>query len=179
MTIVRTIPSRYAAATAAVALAVGLGMTAPAPALARTSVSIGIGVGPTYSYYGRPWHRYWGPRPYWYGASWYRPYYAWGPAFNFYVAFPPAYVNTWPEAARVYHRDAYSAALSGPIGEAYAWDDGYDHGAVTAVRDGHQGDRYCREIRQEVSIRGGRPEEASSAACRDFDGSWRVVPNNP
>jgi len=163
---------------AAIALAIALGAGAPAPAEARTSLSIGIGVGPSYSYYGRPWHRHWGERPYWYGAGWYRPYTYWGPGIDFYAAFPVGYVNSWPEPARVYHRDAYSAALSGPLGEAYSWDDGFDRGAVTAVRDGHQGDRYCREIRQEVTVRG-RHEEGFSAACRDFDGTWRSTPDNP
>ncbi len=167
---------------AALAIATVVGMTAatPSPAAARTNVSIGIGVGvgPSYSYYGRPWHRHWGPRPYWYGAGWYRPYSYYGPGIDFYGAFPVTYVRSWPEPARVYHRDAYSAALAGPIGEAYSWDDGYDRGAVTAMRDGQQGDRYCREIRQELSIRG-RHEEGVSAVCRDYDGTWRTVPNNP
>ena len=165
-------------AAIALALAVGVSATAPTPAQAGTSVSIGIGVGPSYSYYGRPWNRGWGHRPHWYGARWYRPYTHWGSSFDFYGSFPITSVRSWPEPARVYHRDAYSAALSGPLGEAYSWDDGFDQGAVTALRDGQQGDRYCREIRQEVTIRG-RHEEAVTAACRDYDGTWRTVANNP
>jgi hypothetical protein len=152
----------------------------PSKAEARTDVSIGIGVGvaPAYGYYGRPWRHAWGPRPYWYGARWYHPYSYWGPSFDFYAAFPLTTVRTWPEPARIYHRDAYSAAIGGPLGEAFSWDDGYDHGYVTAVRDGYSGDRYCREFRQVVSI-GGRTEEGFNAACRGGDGVWRVVPDNP
>lgn len=163
----------------AVLTAVGLGAVTAPKAEARTDVSIGIGVGAApYYYRHRPyWNRpYWGPRPDWYGARWYRPYSYWGPGFNFYASFPM--YQAWPDRVRTYHRDAFSAALAGPIGETYGWDDGYDNGAVTAVRDGHSGDKYCREFRQEVSI-AGRLENAYGAACRDHDGSWHIVPNNP
>ena len=176
--------ARAMTACAAVAL-LGLGLTAMSAekAEARTSLSIGVGIGgPIYGgapyYYGhRPsWRRpYWGPRPYWYGASWYRPYSYWGPSFNYYASFPM--YRSWPERSRIYHRDAYSAALSGPIGESYGWDDGVDHGAVTAVRDGQSGDKYCREFLQEVEI-AGRMERVYGAACQEPDGSWRIVPHN-
>ena len=160
---------------------VGISVMSAPKAEARTDVSIGVGVGvgpAPYYYRHRPyWDRpYWGPRPYWYGARWYRPYSYWGPGFNFYASFP--LYESWPERVRTYHRDAFSAALAGPIGETYGWDDGYDNGAVTAVRDGHSGEKYCREFRQDVNI-GGHVENAYGAACRDPNGSWHIVPNNP
>jgi hypothetical protein len=164
------------AALAATTALFGLGT----PAQADTRLSIGVGVGAPYHFHGRPyWNRpYWGPRPYWYGARWYRPYTYWGPSFNFYAWYPATVVETWPEPVRVYQRDAFSAALAGPLGESYGWDSGPSYGSVTAVRDGHSGEKYCREFRQEVSI-DGRMEQAYGAACREPDGTWRIVPNNP
>ena len=151
--------------TAAVAVA--------APAQAHTQVSIGFGVGP--GYYGSPYYRPWGPRPYWGG---YRSRAYWGPSIGLYAAFPPTVVDAWPEPSRAYHQQAYLSALSGPLGQTYSWRDGRSSGTVTALRDGYSGDRYCREFRQDVAI-DGRDGQVFGAACQDRDGTWRIVPNNP
>jgi len=48
---------------------------------------------------------------------------------------------------------------------------------VTPVRDGYsESGSYCREFQQTVSI-GGKNEQAYGVACRQPDGSWRIVEN--
>jgi surface antigen len=66
---------------------------------------------------------------------------------------------------------------STPSGTASSWTnpDNGNTGTVTPVRtfQNSQG-AYCREFQQTVSI-GGREERAYGTACRQPDGSWRVV----
>ncbi len=79
------------------------------------------------------------------------------------------------------HREAQKAAQraleKSPSGTAVAWhnpDSGHS-GAVTPVRTYQKsGDQYCREYKQTVNI-GGKEHQAYGTACRQPDGSWKIV----
>jgi len=64
-----------------------------------------------------------------------------------------------------------------PSGTAVAWhnpDSGHS-GTVTPVRTFQKsGGQYCREYQQTVSI-GGQEHQAYGTACRQPDGSWKIV----
>jgi surface antigen len=66
---------------------------------------------------------------------------------------------------------------STPSGTASSWrnPDNGNNGSVTPVRtfQNSQGS-YCREFQQTVTI-GGREERSFGTACRQADGSWRIV----
>ncbi len=68
-------------------------------------------------------------------------------------------------------------AKSAAVGESIAWDnpDTGNSGAVTPVRDGTSSSgEYCREFQQTITV-GGKTEQAYGTACRQPDGSWRIV----
>jgi surface antigen len=72
---------------------------------------------------------------------------------------------------------AETRAQTAPIGQQIAWsnpDSGHS-GSVTPTREGTdtQGN-YCREFQTSVVI-DGRTENAYGTACRQPDGSWKVV----
>jgi len=72
---------------------------------------------------------------------------------------------------------AQQRAYGAPIGETITWNnpDTGNAGTVTPVRDGYgRGGAYCREYQQTVTI-GGKAETAHGTACRQADGSWKVV----
>jgi len=73
--------------------------------------------------------------------------------------------------------DAAQRALeTAPSGRAVAWtnpDSGHS-GTITPVRTYESNGRFCREFQQTVTI-GGRPENSFGTACRQPDGSWRIV----
>ena len=73
--------------------------------------------------------------------------------------------------------DAAQRALeTAPSGKPVAWtnpDSGHS-GTVTPVRTYESNGRFCREFQQTVTI-GGRPEDSFGTACRQPDGSWRIV----
>lgn len=79
---------------------------------------------------------------------------------------------------QLYAEKAYKQAQTTGLGESVAWNnpDSGHSGTVTAIRDGKQEGTgaYCREFRTEVSI-GGKVEEAYGSACRQPDGSWKIV----
>ena len=70
--------------------------------------------------------------------------------------------------------DAYQA----PIGQKIAWNnpESGNFGTVTPVRDGtnQQTGEYCREFQHDVTI-GGETEQAYGVACRQPDGTWKIV----
>jgi surface antigen len=72
---------------------------------------------------------------------------------------------------------ANARAKAAPIGETITWNNSGtgNYGTVTPVRDGtsSSGD-YCREFQQTVTV-GGSTEQAYGTACRQPDGSWRIV----
>lgn len=63
-----------------------------------------------------------------------------------------------------------------PTGEAVAWrnPDSGNYGTVTPVRTYQTAQGYCREFQQSVTI-GNRTEQAYGTACRQPDGSWKIV----
>ena len=72
---------------------------------------------------------------------------------------------------------AEQQAQSAPIGQTISWNnpDSGNHGTVTPVRDGTAANgQYCREFQQTVVI-GGKQESAYGTACRQPDGSWKIV----
>ena len=81
-------------------------------------------------------------------------------------------------ADRLYaERTAQSALERAPVGQSTAWsnpDSGHS-GTVTPTRTYQtaQG-QNCREYQQTVTI-GGRTESAYGRACRQADGSWKIV----
>ena len=81
-------------------------------------------------------------------------------------------------ADRLYLERTTGHALEyGPSGTAQTWrnpDNGH-YGAVTPkpAYQTPQG-QYCREYQQTITV-GGRTEQAYGTACREADGSWRIV----
>ena len=72
---------------------------------------------------------------------------------------------------------AQQAAYSAPVGQKIVWnnpDNGHS-GSIVPTREGTDaaGD-YCREFQTTVTI-GGEPQQAYGRACRQADGSWKVV----
>ena len=73
--------------------------------------------------------------------------------------------------------EANRAAQTAPIGRAITWNnpDSGHSGSVTPVRDGTSSDGlYCREFQQTVTI-GGKTQSAYGTACRQPDGTWRII----
>lgn len=72
---------------------------------------------------------------------------------------------------------ASTRATTAPIGQPISWrnPDSGNSGTVTPTREGtaSNGD-YCREFQQTVTV-GGKTEQAFGTACRQPDGSWKVV----
>lgn len=81
------------------------------------------------------------------------------------------------KADQAYANRAEAQAHQAPIGQAIAWNnpDSGHSGSYTPVRDGtDQAGNYCREYQTTVNI-GGQTEQAYGTACRQPDGSWKVV----
>lgn len=81
------------------------------------------------------------------------------------------------KADQAYAGRAESRAHSAPIGQSISWNnpDSGNSGTYTPVRDGtDQSGNYCREYQTAVNI-GGQTEQAYGTACRQPDGSWKVV----
>lgn len=85
--------------------------------------------------------------------------------------------RTMDEVDRMKANQAVVQAQSAPIGENITWNNpssGYS-GSITPTRDGYSDSgSYCREFHQTVSI-GGKTEDAYGVACRQPDGTWRIV----
>jgi surface antigen len=72
---------------------------------------------------------------------------------------------------------AQQAAYSAPVGQQIVWNnpDNGHNGSITPVRDGTDASgAYCREFQTTVVI-GGQNQQAYGRACRQPDGSWKVV----
>jgi surface antigen len=81
------------------------------------------------------------------------------------------------EVDRMRANEANTRAHTANIGEKITWNNpGNNHsGSVTPTRDGYsESGNYCREFYQTVSI-GGKTEDAYGVACRQPDGTWRIV----
>lgn len=78
---------------------------------------------------------------------------------------------------RLQAEQAQVQATAAPIGQTIVWNnpDSGNSGTITPVRDGTSaGGQYCREFQQTVTI-GGRTQQTFGTACREADGTWRVI----
>jgi surface antigen len=75
------------------------------------------------------------------------------------------------------HQTAQQALEKAPSGTATTWqnpDSGHS-GSVTPKRTYQTADgTYCREYQQEITI-DGRPQHSYGTACRQPDGTWKIV----
>jgi surface antigen len=72
---------------------------------------------------------------------------------------------------------AESRAQTAPLGQQISWNnpDSGHSGSVTPTREGKdETGNYCREYQTSVNI-DGKSEHAYGVACRQPDGSWKVV----
>lgn len=80
-------------------------------------------------------------------------------------------------ADATYAHQAEMQAYNAPIGQTVRWNNPQNGnwGSYTPVRDGYTNTgNYCREYQTTISV-GGQLQRASGTACRQADGSWRIV----
>jgi surface antigen len=69
-------------------------------------------------------------------------------------------------------------SFNAPLREPIIWDNPNNGNrvVVTPTREGYNegSGQYCREFQQSIMV-GGRSEEAFGQACRQPDGSWKIV----
>ena len=78
------------------------------------------------------------------------------------------------EAHRAQQR---ALAPTTPIGQSIQWNDPQSgaHGTFTPTREGHTSDgEYCREYQQTITV-GGEQKRGFGQACRQPDGTWKLV----
>ncbi|AFK52826.1 RT0821/Lpp0805 family surface protein [Tistrella mobilis] len=74
-------------------------------------------------------------------------------------------------------RASQRALESNPTGQSSSWSnpDSGNSGSITPVKTYQRSSgEYCREFTQRVNV-GGKTEEAYGTACRQPDGSWKIV----
>jgi surface antigen len=73
---------------------------------------------------------------------------------------------------------AQSQAFAAPVGQQIVWNNPQsgNSGMIEPLRDGRdsQSGAYCREYQTTVVV-GGRKQSAYGTACRQPDGSWKVI----
>lgn len=81
-------------------------------------------------------------------------------------------------ADQAYLYQASERAQSAPIGETITWNNPQsgNYGSVTPTREGYQPSTgaFCREYQQEIVV-GGKRQQGYGQACRQPDGSWKVI----
>ena len=85
--------------------------------------------------------------------------------------------RTMDEQDRMQANQAVTQAHQAPLGETIVWNnpDSGNSGTVTPVRDGSTSSGlYCREFQQTITV-GGETQTAYGTACRQPDGTWRIV----
>ncbi|NBX85643.1 MAG: glycine zipper 2TM domain-containing protein [Proteobacteria bacterium] len=78
---------------------------------------------------------------------------------------------------RGYYNTAANKATTAPVGQPITWynPQSGSQGTITATREGRTSDgAACREYQQTVTI-GGKTEKAYGTACKQADGSWKVM----
>lgn len=83
------------------------------------------------------------------------------------------------KADQTHATQAATRAYAAPVGERITWNNPQsgNSGMVVSTRDGWSSTgNYCREFQQTVSV-GGRTEQAYGTACKQPDGSWKIVNN--
>jgi surface antigen len=76
-----------------------------------------------------------------------------------------------------YANQAQTKAHAAPIGQQITWSnpESGNSGTITPRREGNDTNgNYCREYQQTVQV-GGKTEQAFGTACRQPDGTWKVV----
>ena len=74
-------------------------------------------------------------------------------------------------------REAEVRAYDAPIGEKIIWNNANSghSGTVIPVKEGRRTDgAYCREFQSDIVV-GGQHEKGYGTACRQQDGSWKIV----
>ena len=77
-----------------------------------------------------------------------------------------------------YYNQSYYDAFEQPrYGQRYEWRNRYNgnYGYITPRRGFRDQRGECREFTQQIYVDGYRTEEAVGVACRQRDGSWRIV----
>jgi len=80
-------------------------------------------------------------------------------------------------ADRAAMESAHNRAYAAPVGERITWNNPNtgNSGYVVPMREGTSASgAYCREFQNTIVV-GGRQEQAYGTACRQPDGSWKVV----
>jgi surface antigen len=80
-------------------------------------------------------------------------------------------------ADRLQMQQAQQTAYAAPVGQSITWNNPQSghSGTITPVRDGRdQAGNYCREFQQTITV-GGQPQQGYGTACRQPDGSWKIV----
>jgi surface antigen len=78
---------------------------------------------------------------------------------------------------RTYYDSAASRASTAPVGQQIVWSNPNSgaQGTITPVREGRDSSgSACREYQQTVTI-GGKTERAYGTACKQADGSWKII----
>ncbi len=78
-----------------------------------------------------------------------------------------------------YARRAQEQSYASPIGQQITWNNPQsgNAGTITPRRDGTDAaGNYCREYQTTVTV-GGKTEQAYGTACRQPDGTWKVIGN--
>lgn len=81
------------------------------------------------------------------------------------------------DADRKRAAQAEQKAYTAPIGQQITWNNPQNgnSGTITPVRDGTDANgNYCREFQQTIIV-GGQQQQAYGKACRQPDGSWKIV----
>lgn len=85
--------------------------------------------------------------------------------------------RTMDEQDRMQANEAVIQAQEASLGETIVWNnpDSGNTGTVTPIRDGTStSGLYCREFQQTITV-GGETQTAYGTACRQPDGTWRIV----
>ncbi len=72
---------------------------------------------------------------------------------------------------------AEQRAYTAPIGQQIAWNNPQNGnaGTITPTRDGYDASgAYCREFQQTITV-GGQQQQGYGKACRQSDGTWKIV----
>lgn len=81
------------------------------------------------------------------------------------------------QADQAYAQRAEQEAYAAPVGRTIHWNNPQsgNSGSFTPLRDGQdQAGAYCREYQTTIVV-GGQPQQAHGTACRQPDGSWKMV----
>lgn len=78
---------------------------------------------------------------------------------------------------RGYYETAATKAADAPVGQQITWSNPQsgNQGTIVPVREGRDSNgSACREYQQTVTI-GGKTEKAYGTACKQADGSWKII----